>query len=51
MAKGLELSKIFDTSLNTPQTIVVCLVMLYVFGGLYFVLSTKAAQKKAKKDA
>lgn len=41
------MSKIFETSLNTPQTIVVCLVMLYVFGGFYFVLSTKWAKKKA----
>eukprot|EP01043_Picozoa_sp_COSAG02_P021422 COSAG02_NODE_1088_length_14670_cov_237.088326_8_plen_169_part_00 len=52
-AKGLDMSKIFDTTLNTPQTIVCFLVMLYVFGGMYFVLSTnaaKAAEKKEKKD-
>lgn len=44
---GLEFGKIFDTNLNTPQMVVIMLVGLYVFGGMYFVIYTKA---KAKTD-
>jgi hypothetical protein len=51
MGKGLDMSKVFDTKLNIPQTIVICLVMLYVFGGIYFVVTTKAAKAAKAKEA
>lgn len=48
--QSLDMSKIFETNLSTPQMVVVFLVALYVFGGFYFVLSTKNAKKKEQKD-
>jgi hypothetical protein len=49
-AGGLDLAKIFNTTLSTPQVIVVFLVLMYVVGGVYLVMSTKSAKAKEKKD-
>ena len=48
---AFDLTKVFNTSMTTPQLIVIGLVMLYVLGGGYIVLTTKAAKEKAKKVA
>ena len=46
--KAFDKNKIFNTIMTTPQMIVVGLLMLYMFGGMYIVLTSKAAKAKAE---
>ena len=46
--KAFDKNKIFNSIMTTPQMIVVGLLMLYMFGGVYIVWTSKAAKAKAK---